>query len=151
MTHSFPFEQFQCDTRRPRQGEPRHGCLAVTGKKADETPGTKEMRQGLWGARAVTCIVCRRRVSPSRVPRARHPHHRRRRHRREFLAGSVSLRLLFAARVSATVSASVPLQPPASLLRVSLLALQREGGRGGEGGTIAVGGVRVHRAASRRA
>ena len=55
MTHSFPFEQFQCDTRLRRRSD--HGCLAIKGKKADETPGTKEMRQGLWGAQAVTCIV----------------------------------------------------------------------------------------------
>lgn len=62
MTHSFPFEQFQRDTRLRRRGD--HGCLAVRGKKADETPGTKEMRQGLWGAQAVTCIVLLLSFSP---------------------------------------------------------------------------------------
>lgn len=62
MTHSFPFEQFQCDMRLRRRSD--HGCLAVKGKKADETPGTKEMRQGLWGAQAVTCIVLLLSFSP---------------------------------------------------------------------------------------
>lgn len=73
------------ETRRdePSHAEPHHGCLAVMGKKADETPGTKEMRQGLWGARAVTCIVCRRHVSLPPSFHVRHPHRRRhRRHRR---------------------------------------------------------------------
>lgn len=62
MTHSFPFEQFQCDMRLRRRSD--HGCLAIKGKKADETPGTKEMRQGLWGAQAVTCIVLLLSFSP---------------------------------------------------------------------------------------
>jgi len=143
MTHSFPFEQFQCDTRRPRQGEPRHGCLAVTGKKADETPGTKEMRQGLWGARAVTCIVCRRRVSPSRstcassAPPSPPPP--------QFLAAS-AIPVSFSLPVSATVSAPVLLQPASRTRSYSPPTRKGEGA-----GTIAVGGVRVHRAASRHA
>lgn len=62
MTHSFPFEQFQRDTRLRRRSD--HGCLPVKGKKADETPGTKETRQGLWGAQAVTCIVLLPSFSP---------------------------------------------------------------------------------------
>lgn len=137
MTHSFPFEQFQCDTRRgePRHAEPRHGCLAVTGKKADETPGTKEMRQGLWGARAVTCIVCRRHLPltfsrASSAPPSPPPPQ---------LLGSISLSPF-----------RCPLPRHGTRLLSACHVLARGFDAPSTGGTIAVGGVRVHRAAPRR-
>lgn len=142
MTHSFPFEQFQCDTRlrrretrrdETRRTEPRraahHGCLAVMGKKADETPGTKEMRQGLWGARAVTCIVCRRHVSLPSSFHVRHPHRRRRRHRhRSFSAILVSFSPPASARTT------VLLQRLVLARRFDALSTGERGEKNGQGG-----------------
>lgn len=136
MTHSFPFEQFQCDTR-PRRGETRRAVpsrttvvLSSRGRKPTKRQEQKR-RDRACGVRELSPALC---VAGISLPRF-----------------TCVIRTTAAAASRLSPSPFRCLLPQGHPSFSQRLILARRFDALSMGGTIAVGGVRAHHAAPQHA